>query len=58
MDGLIVGTWQIRTKGSRLEVTVEPFGVVPPPTRNAIEAEAQRIAPFRDDRAVEVNYVT
>jgi hypothetical protein len=56
VDGQIVGTWRIRTKGSRLEVTVEPFGVLPPPTRNAIEAEAQRIAPFRDDRAVEVHY--
>lgn len=56
--GQIVGTWRIRAKGSRLEVSVEPFGALSPPTRDAIEAEAQRIAPFRDDRAVEAHYVT
>jgi hypothetical protein len=57
VDGEIVGTWRARTKRSLLEVTVEPFGRLSQSTREAIEAEAERLAPFRDREAVEVSYV-
>ena len=45
------------TKRALLEVTVEPFGRLSQSTREAIEAEAERLAPFRDREAVEVSYV-
>jgi hypothetical protein len=43
----VVGTWRSTRKGSRLVVTVEPFGSVNRKTKTAIEAAAERIAPFR-----------
>jgi hypothetical protein len=42
-----VATWRARTKGTRLEVTIEPFGRLARPAREAISAEAEGIAPFR-----------
>jgi hypothetical protein len=47
LNGEIVATWRARTKGTRLEVTIEPFGRLTPPAREAISAEAEGIAPFR-----------
>jgi DNA glycosylase AlkZ-like len=54
VDGEIVATWRARTKGTRLEVTIEPLSRVSPPARDAIEAEAQRIAPFRGCETVKI----
>jgi hypothetical protein len=56
VDGEIVGTWRARTKRARLEVTVEPFGRLPRGARDGIEAEADRIVPFRDCETVEVSF--
>jgi hypothetical protein len=57
MDGEIVGTWRAQTKRALLEVTVEPFGHLSRTGRDAIEAEAERLAPFRDCETVHVSYV-
>jgi hypothetical protein len=57
VDGEIVGTWRARTKRAGLEVSVEPFGRLSRSARDAIEAEAERLAPFRDCETVQVSYV-
>ncbi len=56
MDGQVVGTWRARTKRVLLEVAVEPFGRLSRTAREAIEAEAERLAPFRDRETVQVSY--
>jgi hypothetical protein len=56
VDGEVVGTWRARTKRALLEVTVEPFGRLSRTAREAIEAEAERLAPFRDRETVQVSY--
>ena len=57
VDGEIVGTWRARTKRTLLAVTVEPFGRLSRTARDAIEAEAERLAPFRECETVQVSYV-
>jgi winged helix DNA-binding protein len=54
LDGEIVATWRTRTKGTRLEVTIEPFGRLARAARETISAEAEAIAPFRGAERVEV----
>lgn len=54
VDGEIVAIWRARTRGKRLEVSVEPFGRQTRRARDAIEAEAARVAPFRGCEDVEV----
>jgi DNA glycosylase AlkZ-like len=54
VDGEIVATWRARTKGRLLEMTVEPFRRLAHSIREAIDDEAQRIAPFRGCEAAEV----
>jgi len=56
VDGEIVGTWRSRSKAKRLEVTVDPFGRMTRATRDAIEGEAARLAPFRGAADVEVTF--
>lgn len=56
VDGEVVGTWRSRTARSRVEVTVEPFGVLPRQARGALEAEAERLAAARGAAGVEVAY--
>jgi uncharacterized protein YcaQ len=46
VDGRWVAVWRHERKGSRVEVTVEPFVDVPAKTRRAVEAEAARLAAF------------
>jgi len=57
VDGEIVGTWRARTKRALLELTVDPFGRLLRTARDAIEAEAERLAPFRECETVQVSYV-
>ena len=54
VDGEIVGTWRARTKGTRLELTIEPFGKLPRPAHEAIATEAETIAPFRGAETADV----
>jgi Winged helix DNA-binding domain len=56
VDGEIVGIWRARTKDTRLEVSVEPFGRPARRARDAIEEEAVRLAPFRECESVEVTF--
>jgi hypothetical protein len=56
LDGEIVATWRARSKGSRLEVTIEPFGRLTRPAREAISDEAEGIAPFRGSETAEVTF--
>jgi hypothetical protein len=54
IDGEIVATWRARTKGTRLEVTIEPFGRLARAAREAISVEGDAIAPFRGAESVAV----
>jgi len=54
LEGRIVATWRARTKGSRLEVTIEPFGRLARPIREAISTEADGIAVLRGSKTAEV----
>jgi hypothetical protein len=46
VDGQMRGVWRHEIKGSRVEVTVEPFVKVPARVRRAAEEEAERLAGF------------
>ncbi|HEX6238354.1 MAG TPA: crosslink repair DNA glycosylase YcaQ family protein [Acidimicrobiales bacterium] len=58
VDGEIAGTWRARSKGSRLEVVVTPFGRLAARVRGAIDEEAGRVAATRDMPDVRVRYET
>jgi hypothetical protein len=53
-DGDIVATWRARTAGSRLDMTVEPFGRLARGTRDRIDEEAERVAAARGAESVAV----
>jgi len=48
------GTWRWTAARGRLRVTVEPFGSLPATARGAVQAEAERLAPFRGATTAEV----
>jgi hypothetical protein len=48
VDGEIAGTWRGRASGGKLTVAVEPFGALPEPAWDLVEAEAERVAAVRD----------
>jgi hypothetical protein len=52
VDGRVAGTWRSRRAGGRLELTVEPFGRLPPGTRPGLEAEAADLGRFLGAEAV------
>jgi hypothetical protein len=54
LDGRPAGTWRSQVRRGRLELTVEAFGSLPATARAAVEAEAQRLAPFRGAASAEV----
>jgi Winged helix DNA-binding domain len=56
--GQAVATWRSKRAGKRLAVTVEPLVRLPARTRDAIQAEADRIAPLRDCQAAELTIAT
>jgi hypothetical protein len=58
VDGNVVGAWRARTAGDRLMVTVEPFGRLRRDADEAIEDEAERLAPLRGCRTAEVAVVS
>ncbi len=47
-DGLVLGAWRPKTRGGGFTVRLEPWTRVAAPLRAAIEAEAERLAAFRD----------
>ncbi|MFP3902589.1 MAG: DNA glycosylase AlkZ-like family protein [Acidimicrobiia bacterium] len=56
VDGEIAGTWRARSKGSRLEVDLTPFGRLTARVRGAVEEEAGRVAAAREVADVRVRY--
>ncbi len=56
VDGEIVGAWRSRLKGSRLEVTVDPFARLSRTVRDAVTAEAEQVAPFRGCETAGVSF--
>jgi Winged helix DNA-binding domain len=52
VDGRVAGTWRSRRAGGRLELTIEPFGRLPPGTRPGLEAEAADLGRFLGAEAV------
>jgi hypothetical protein len=55
-DGEIAGSWRARVRGKRIELTVQPFDVLPATTRAAIEDEAERVARVRGATEVRVRF--
>ncbi len=51
VDGTAAGLWRARKQGRRLVVSLEPFGALP---RDAVAAEAERLAPHRGCTAAEL----
>jgi hypothetical protein len=45
-DGAVIGTWRASRKGGKIDLSLEPFAPVPPPVREAVEAEVYDIARF------------
>jgi hypothetical protein len=54
LDGRPAGLWRSQVRRGRLRVAVEPFGSLPAAAHAAVEAEAQRLAPFRGAATAEV----
>jgi hypothetical protein len=52
-DGRLAGLWRVRAKGARAQLEVEPLGRL---RREAVEAEAARIAPLRGAQTAEVRW--
>ena len=47
VDGEVAGLWRPAKKGKKLVVTVEPLGRLSKAAKDALAAEAERLAPFR-----------
>lgn len=57
VDGEVAGTWRPKTSGATLTLQVEPFGALPPPVWEQVEAEAARVAAVRSSGKVVVKRV-
>jgi hypothetical protein len=56
VDGRVAAVWRPQKKGGNLVLTVAPFGELGGAGRQAIEAEAADIAPFRGASTVQVTF--
>jgi len=54
LDGAVAGLWRPAKKGKKLVVTVEPLGRLGKAAREALAAEAERIAPYRGAETAEL----
>jgi hypothetical protein len=54
LDGRPAATWRSQVRRGRLQVTLEPFGSLPATARAAVQAEAERLTPFRGATTAEV----
>lgn len=54
VDGRVAGLWRPAKKGRKLLVTVEPLGRLGKGARDAIAAEADRLAPYRGAETAEL----
>ncbi|GAB3441901.1 hypothetical protein GCM10027570_08570 [Streptomonospora sediminis] len=55
VDGRIAGVWNARKQGKRVDITVRPFASLSGAEREAIDHEAQAIAPLRGASRTEVS---
>jgi hypothetical protein len=46
VDGRVLGLWVLRRAGGRIDVTVQPFGALPPNVSDGIESEVADIGRF------------
>jgi hypothetical protein len=51
VDGFVAGIWRIMRSRGTATLTVEPFGPISPPDRQALSQEAQRLLGFAADGA-------
>lgn len=51
IDGIVAGVWHQRRSGTRIDITVEPLGVLTPRQRAGIDREAERVAVVLEGRA-------
>ena len=58
VHGEVAALWRPAKKGTKLLVTVEPLGELPPAIRDELAAEAERIAPFRGAETAELRSAT
>ena len=56
VDGDVAGLWRPQKKGKRLVVNVDPLSAAARRAADAIEAEAQVLAPHRGARTGEVSW--
>ena len=54
VDGEVAGLWRPRKKGKRLDVELEPLRTLTKAEREALAAEAGRLAPFRGAETAEL----
>lgn len=57
VEGGVAGLWRPEKKGKRLGLKVELFGPLADPHRAEIEAEASRLAPFKDCQTAQVTFI-
>jgi hypothetical protein len=47
VDGEVAGTWRPKASGRKLTVVLDEFAPLPPPVRERVDAEAERVAAVR-----------
>jgi hypothetical protein len=52
IDGVVAGVWHHKRSGSRIDLTVEPFGRLTAARRRALEAQAERIGEILEARPI------
>jgi hypothetical protein len=55
VDGEVAGAWRPKASGKKLTVVIEEFAPLPPPVREQIDAEAERVAAVRGYDTVTVS---
>ena len=58
VDGEVAGLWRPAKKGKTLLVTVEPLGALTAGAKDALAAEAERLAPFRGADTAQLRIAT
>ncbi|WP_328532044.1 winged helix DNA-binding domain-containing protein [Nocardioides sp. NBC_00368] len=58
VDGEILGTWRPRKRGRELRIDLTTFEALSRDRKEALEAEAERIAPLREASSVAVDFAT
>lgn len=54
VDGEVAGTWRPKASGGKLTIVLDEFAPLPPPVRERVDAEAERVAAVRGLRLAAV----